>query len=367
MSTFSKTYESTDKGVHYHRLRVGKVSKPLNTDVQNPYHVEFWQCKVQDTLYPTSDPSAVASEAYQRMSIEWDSGFGPLRARCYDNLYRKASGGKRAAAALTLVDWKSSLGMIAGSAGTLLRSANYVRRGNFVAALKEFNVRDPARSRRLTKKYGDGRRLDRLWLELNFGWAPLIDDMRQICATMSQEVPVEKIMSRASGAIDWTYTPYIRNGTYRASVVGVKKLQYMTHVMAVNPNLLLAKQLGLTNPVQVVWDAVPMSFVVDWFLPVNKYLSSLDLSLGITLGELVTSKSVRTVGQMIGDWPDGSGRRSHSSQSEAYMFDRTIGSMPTMPSFRDRLVGPSGSLWQATTTAALALSSILAIKSNRRL
>jgi len=129
---------------------------------------------------------------------------------------------------------------------------------------------------------------------------------------------------------------------------------------------LLAKQLGLTNPVQVLWDAVPMSFVVDWFLPVNKYLSSFDASLGVTLGPVVQSKSCQTSGSQRVDDVISSPPVHVSVQSEAYQFRRTISAMPPMPSFADRLVMPSGSLWQAATTVALATQQLIGIRANSR-
>jgi len=36
-----------------------------------------------------------------------------------------------------------------------------------------------------------------------------------------------------------------------------------------------ASQLGFTNPANVVWELVPFSFVVDWFLPIGNWLNSL--------------------------------------------------------------------------------------------
>lgn len=44
-------------------------------------------------------------------------------------------------------------------------------------------------------------------------------------------------------------------------------------------------QLGLTNPVEVVWELVPYSFVVDWFLDVGGWVSSLSAAVGVTFVE----------------------------------------------------------------------------------
>jgi hypothetical protein len=36
---------------------------------------------------------------------------------------------------------------------------------------------------------------------------------------------------------------------------------------------------GLVNPFEVAWEIVPFSFVADWFLPIGRYLSALDVPL----------------------------------------------------------------------------------------
>jgi hypothetical protein len=40
------------------------------------------------------------------------------------------------------------------------------------------------------------------------------------------------------------------------------------------------QQLGITNPVGLIWELIPYSFIVDWFVPIGDYLSSLDRFLG---------------------------------------------------------------------------------------
>jgi len=43
------------------------------------------------------------------------------------------------------------------------------------------------------------------------------------------------------------------------------------------------KRLGLLNPVAVLWEVVPLSFVVDWFIPIGTYLASLDAMAGVSI------------------------------------------------------------------------------------
>lgn len=360
----SRIYENVSTNA-LRKLRFGEVQVGrINRKVQQPYGIDYYYAKSIG-----ADSRYITSRAYQMLNDAWSisNRFAPLAARCYDSLYRQASGGKRAAAAITMVEWQSSFTMIASAARSIAASAHALRRGDVLRAVRELNIRSHHSSAsRAQRKWDNGARLDRLWLELNFGWGPLIDDIRQMCAVLAQEVPTERIRSSATGPLEFSDSSKGAGWSYSDNGYGVMKLRYTSVVQSVNPNVLLAKQLGLTNPAQVIWDAVPMSFVVDWFLPVNKYLSSFDASLGVTLGPVVQSKSCQTTGSYRFDDDVSIPPRYISTQSEAYQFRRTISAMPPMPSFSDRLVMPSGSLWQAATTVALAAQQLIGIRANSR-
>lgn len=39
---------------------------------------------------------------------------------------------------------------------------------------------------------------------------------------------------------------------------------------------------GITNPLEVAWELTTMSHVVDWFIPIGRYISTFDAYLGVT-------------------------------------------------------------------------------------
>lgn len=49
-----------------------------------------------------------------------------------------------------------------------------------------------------------------------------------------------------------------------------------------NPFLQTLTQLGLTNPAQLAWELIPLSFVVDWAYPLGSYLDTLDADVGLS-------------------------------------------------------------------------------------
>jgi len=256
--------------------------------------------------------------------------------------------------------------MIVQGARAVAASARALRRGDIYGVFRELNIRDHHRAIMKKRQYDSGARLDRLWLELNFGWGPLLDDIAQACAVMAQAVPTDTLRVRASEAVSSFTRVNYDDGYQTDARLGVKKLQLTSSVVALNPNLLLAKQLGLTNPAHVAWDAVPFSFVVDWFLPIGKYLNSFDASLGITLGPTVYSSQcqINATEVAVSTWDPP---KSWSRTSDCKEFRREIGPPPTLPPFRDRLQIPTGSLWQAATTVALAVQQLSGLMANSRL
>jgi len=62
----------------------------------------------------------------------------------------------------------------------------------------------------------------------------------------------------------------------------------------------LINAFGLDNPLAIAWEVVPFSFVVDWFLPINRYLKNISALNGLELihatvfKRSVSSYSLRT-------------------------------------------------------------------------
>jgi hypothetical protein len=51
-------------------------------------------------------------------------------------------------------------------------------------------------------------------------------------------------------------------------------------------------QLGLTNPLEWIWEAIPFSFVVDWWLQIGSYLGSIDSLYGVMFKNRCDSSSI---------------------------------------------------------------------------
>lgn len=144
------------------------------------------------------------------------------------------------------------------------------------------------------RTYGSPRKLPKssdaasLWLEYSFGWKPALDDVFGAMTTMASYGKLGHSAARV-----WDRTVY-REVFWDAPNRQQYALWQQGVSMALtarmdNPNLWLASRLGLLNPVQVVWQLVPWSFLVDRFVNISTVLGSFTDFAGVTLTGSSTS------------------------------------------------------------------------------
>lgn len=109
-----------------------------------------------------------------------------------------------------------------------------------------------------------------------------------------------------------------------------------------NNALRKASQLGLTNPVNLAWELIPLSFVVDWAYPLGDYFASLDAMVGWELLGCSSSNFTRRKYQFTGNKAKiGSINVTEANWSARYRtvtLNRaalTSVPFPTLPSVKD--------------------------------
>lgn len=197
--------------------------------------------------------------------------------------------GERVELGVDFAERRQSLDMIAKRGGQLLRAISALRRGDvkgLFGALRSSGHTIPrkrltSRQRSLirSKKYGD------LWLEFWFGWSPLVQDIYGAIEVLEAPVPLGRIKVSSSHSFFDNYVfsgPFttdtsVKACTVRAVVGGSVSLS--------NSDLYLASRLGLTNPATWAWELIPFSFLVDWFVNVGEFLSSMTDTMGLSITE----------------------------------------------------------------------------------
>ncbi|YP_010769650.1 maturation protein [ssRNA phage SRR6960803_9] len=145
------------------------------------------------------------------------------------------------------------------------------------------------------------RQVHNLWLEYRYGWRLLLKDIYDGLVAI-HDIRNRKVKQRVRVTSDFetsystnhlnaemsTY-PFIFNVNSRRDW---KEKLGCTITLYYESNEVLGtlQQLGISNPLNLAWELIPYSFVVDWFVPVGDYLSSLDAYLGKTFVKGCVSK-----------------------------------------------------------------------------
>lgn len=265
----------------------------------------------------------------------------------YDGL--RSQIGKQASLALTLLDLPKSIEMIRNRSLQLISAVRDVRRGNVAGALRHLGAESSRHNDKLIKRL-KVKDPASSWLEINFGWKPLISDIYQACDVLQNEFDFTSVRSSSKGSL-------AKRIVHSSDVVESYIVDYRVisggHVRVTNPNLFLATQLGLTNPVAVAWDFIPFSFVVDWFLPVNSFLKSFSNDYGIEFFDQYTGRKVHVRAYDYKNTDDPRLNRSGSLMN----YSRALGGIPR-PSFLSRVRDPNLTPWHAATSVSLLIQNL---------
>lgn len=110
------------------------------------------------------------------------------------------------------------------------------------------------------------------WLELQYGWLPLISDCHEAVKafeslTRSPDITTVRVGTQRIVNYDSSTSP--TNWSCPTTALLRQNLQY---VMTRSESFTQA--LGLEDPATIAWELLPYSFVVDWFLPIGPFLSA---------------------------------------------------------------------------------------------
>lgn len=250
----------------------------INRSVVNPYtlrKVVRQQLKFNPGRYNVSSPPSYSTELLRSSSCP---GYPGVRASLENEMRAKFLGKLKygsASLGMTLATYKESRAMIhkrlMKTSETLDDVLAYLR-GHPQALARIRKRREPLAGQ---------------FLEYEFGWVPLMQDIEAAYRTVIQHAAVDGY-TRVSGkrplvgTIVWQRD---RDGSNAASYEGVLRISYSAYVRVTNHNLWLAERAGLINWAAVAWDAVPWSFVVNMFVNTSQIIGSLTDSIGLAIDE----------------------------------------------------------------------------------
>lgn len=257
-------------------------------------------------------------------------------------------------AGVTLAEGKESLRMISQSATKVYHSLRLLKRGRWGEArhaltgegslrrTKAYDhpdwIDDVAFNKRDARLRQYDRDLSANWLELQYGWLPLLKDVKEASEFLAHKysAPLQQryvVRRRIS-----TRGPVNSSSPNDFEFSNSQKMVSQQLIMYVREKNTVALA-GLLDPLSVAWELTPWSFVIDWFIPVGNYLQARGLAQALT-GLAVQSTFSRSVfaglrakpsngSNFASQWTLTSGH--DAIKSEYYSVSRSIGNGLSVP------------------------------------
>jgi hypothetical protein len=127
------------------------------------------------------------------------------------------------------------------------------------------------------------------WLAAQYGWLPLLSDIRSGAELLAQQQFERPLLLVGRGKAEEILPSYRGEGkqdSLSAPVLFVFSERKLTTkcklVFSLENDLTrVLTDTGILDPLLLAWELLPYSFVVDWFLPVGKFLERLNYDNGL--------------------------------------------------------------------------------------
>jgi hypothetical protein len=280
-------------------------NKRRTTLVDHPYTMalEFWTDAniAQWVILDSFPPHAPIGGGASRFRATYGEGFNSLLASMWGSNDTIALQGKLREKivgsdfdmGVFLGEGHQALQMLGQTATRLLNAYRSFRKMDVPGVAKALGV-SPVRVRDIIRRSKKGDEPDkvtaaRAWLELQYGWIPLVKDVYGAAEALAQQLnepAVQTYRVRRKIQRDWTAvsSPNIKSYDYLAVVRG----QLIARLSEVN----VAALNGLGDPSSILWELTPWSFVADWVIPIGSYLTARGLDQAVS-GVFVTTISRR--------------------------------------------------------------------------
>lgn len=246
------------------------------------------------------------------------------RNKCYGSLVSQIADYSQWAN--NILEARKTLGVATQRLEQLVAFARRLKKFDFVGAARVFGYAKPPR--KVTRAKGFGKN----WLEYHFMWEPAVKDIEAGMKALTRDFSPVKVKARARHIS--ASSSSVRNGTQGTDTVlnDDSKCQMEAWVRIVNPNSSLVSELGLINLYSVAWEAVPFSFVADWFGNVGQVLAAAtdfvgkQLSFSATTVYQIRYKHVSSFGfQQYGLDPPYGGPWTSQQGARSVFVTRSLG------------------------------------------
>lgn len=120
------------------------------------------------------------------------------------------------------------------------------------------------------------------WFAYKFGWMPYLTDIYNGQEEIRKQLN-RPVFARVTRTTSTAHLMSTVPASYEVEPKNIKKGCTVGVAYRVsNSTLAGLNSLGLTNPLAIAWELLPLSFVADWFVPVGNFLQQLSGPMGLT-------------------------------------------------------------------------------------
>jgi len=262
--------------------KVQNVAGPFS-----PYGVYYWSYKDQSYYKqeaPFNLPLAYTLD-WRRVLDNYDpqggtnprdaTGALPYVPSLADNPHAKAYGkfvellGEASQWATNFHERQQALDLITKDISVLIKFTRQVARYDFLGAARTLSVARPKGLREHSRFAANN------WLKYHFGIEPLVKDIYAGIQTLLDVPQPHRILGKTTKSTG-RYKSTSSSGAFghTDAVEYITTVQIGAEVEIIDRDSYQLGQLGLVNPASWIWEAIPFSFVADWFTNVGQVLSS---------------------------------------------------------------------------------------------
>lgn len=177
---------------------------------------------------------------------------------------------------VALAEGKQTVSLIKNSILTVGGALVDVKHGNFKRAMTKLGITKsvPSLARNSKRKTQlSPEDISSRWLELQYGWLPLLSDTHEACKAYEKLTNKPRVYYHRAKTKRFVNFDSSNHPSYSCPTKG-KLTQNIILEMREDQNVSAARSLGLEDPLTIAWELVPYSFVVDWFIPIGPYLAA---------------------------------------------------------------------------------------------
>lgn len=315
---------------------VRKAAKPQLDYYRRESRIGGWSVVRRAHNLPSTQvllPSHFDSPAYTAVMSNYIDQYGAVNGELAKLAYNKAYSrfvnalkSDTASLGVSIAEGRDCLEMIAKRAISLGKGYKALRRGNFREFLKTFDLRPLAHHKKT--KWTKPKDASGIWLEYWLGWAPFVGDIQNSISVLTSADLLPDAFFRASARVKLPASIYRDAGTSRyqaENVDGFVRCSLGSRVRVKNQNTWLNNRIGLVDWLGMGYAVLPFSFVVSWFVNLDKIIASYSDFAGLELSDSwVSCLSSATCSFEYTSWDN------HSAPKERYVVridDNTVNQM----------------------------------------